>query len=147
MEIWRDREYVLWCGICDWQAMTYGDDVTRYQEDGCPECGSHDFGMREREDGEELESEMVTTPTRWQSTEDRLHFAEVEGARLMLRFGEDGMWGRQCVALSEEETDDFVLWWLERRGYGQMRPHLFTNVETLTRTTGHETVDRRILGQ
>lgn len=129
MEIWRDNEYVIWCGICDWQTVTYGDDVTRYQEEGCPDCGSHDFGMREREEGEEVEPEMATTPTRWQSSEDRLHFAEIESGRIMLRFGDPPMWGNQCVALSEEEVDDFVMWWIERQGYVPTRPHLFASAD------------------
>lgn len=48
MEIWNDREYILWCGICGRETPVLGTDVKMQEERGCPDCGSDDYGIMER---------------------------------------------------------------------------------------------------
>lgn len=47
MEIWNEREYILWCGICGWETPILGADVPQeYRR--CPGCGSGDCDVRDR---------------------------------------------------------------------------------------------------
>ena len=48
MEIWNEREYIMWCGICGWEIPVSGVDVQAQEEKCCPNCGSDDYGIRER---------------------------------------------------------------------------------------------------